>query len=620
MTGFDPRPKILSLLKDVRWGKCLYWLIILVFLILAGLEAIQQQSDTKYLEMLAKKIIQQAHAEDKRAQVIALRAYLQRSVQYQDASIEDRPFLRSCTVDTLWIGKGYCGEVTRAFIRLAGTLGIRAQRINLYGKLMHVVAEAELGPDERVIVDCQNPPQVQDLEPLDRVILRPEYDDYSTLNLRRLRLGWLISRVKLEMGPLTFWTENPHALQAALWMTVALGLVMMKVLLLGGRALALSLLAKKGWVRSSDVLTPAMTETELARRHLVGMELNHKTQPTFCELRCPVCSGIVELGLKSLSTAPWFELRCAKCAEAFPIVNDIPRMLVPQMRQALARERDSDLVLGPDVAAAESFGYEWSRFPEMRAEWRQNFLAYMLPHGPEFFPGKRVLDAGCGSGRHAYYAAQYGAVVWAIDLGSAVEVAQRNTREIDRVHVAQADIHQLPFEPESFDFIYAIGVLHHLSDPEEVFHNLLRYLKPGGWIQIYLYWKPEGQPIKQALLALIKGLRGVTTRLPHWVTLVLSYPAAAAAYAGFVWPYQLLNTAGLRSVAERMPMKQYAVYPFRVCVNDQFDRLSAPIEHRFKRDEVLAWFERAKLEDVSIRDNFGWCATGRKPREENRQD
>jgi magnesium-protoporphyrin O-methyltransferase len=42
--------------------------------------------------------------------------------------------------------------------------------------------------------------------------------------------------------------------------------------------------------------------------------------------------------------------------------------------------------------------------------------------------GRRVLDAGCGSGRHAYYAARFGAEVCAIDLGPAVEVARRNTR------------------------------------------------------------------------------------------------------------------------------------------------------------------------------------------------
>jgi len=333
-------------------------------------------------------------------------------------------------------------------------------------------------------------------------------------------------------------------------------------------------------------------------------------------LRCPICQGVL-----ISAQSPEGALGCAKCNETFPVVNGIPRMISAAMRQAIGGEDSTAEPVKPvkpvkidrmRVDTARSFGFEWSRFPEMRAEWENNFWDYMLPHTPESFRGKRVLDAGCGSGRHAYYAAKSGAEVWAIDIGSAVEVAKRNNQGHDNVHIAQADIHHLPFEPESFDLIYSIGVLHHLPDPESAFRNLLRYLKPGGRIHIYLYWRPENQPVKRALLALIRAARCVTTRIPHRLVYGLSFPVAAVAFAGFVWPYQLLSAVGFNGIADRMPMKQYAKYPFRVCVNDQFDRLSAPIEFRYTRDEVEAWMERAGLGEIVIRPNYGWCATGRK--------
>lgn len=327
------------------------------------------------------------------------------------------------------------------------------------------------------------------------------------------------------------------------------------------------------------------------------------------QLRCPVCQG----GL----TRAGESLHCAPCGERFPVTNGIPRMLVGAMRAALGGEQTNGAVDERRVATAQSFGYEWTHFAEMRAEWEQNFLDYMAPHGPAFFRGKRVLDAGSGSGRHAYYSAKFGAEVWAVDLGAAVEVTRRNTAQLESVQVVQADLHQLPFAPESFDFVYSIGVLHHLPDPEAVFRGLLRYLKPGGEAQIYLYWQPEGQPVKRALLTAVNAARQVTTRLPHPLLHALSYPAAAAAFAGFVWPYRALRQAGLQEWAERLPMKQYADYPFSVCVNDQFDRFSAPIEYRYTRAEVRGWLERAGLEAIEVRPNYGWCASGRKQQQVN---
>jgi SAM-dependent methyltransferase/uncharacterized protein YbaR (Trm112 family) len=325
------------------------------------------------------------------------------------------------------------------------------------------------------------------------------------------------------------------------------------------------------------------------------------------ELYCPQCEGRLR------ASGSEDALVCTPCREVYPITNGIPRMVTEVMRKALGGEAVSDEAVDERrVATAQSFGFEWNSFPDMRAEWKDNFWGYLAPHEPESFRGKRVLDAGCGTGRHAFYAAQSGAQVWAVDLGSAVEVASRNTAATGAVQVVQADLHHLPFAPESFDFVYSIGVLHHLPDPEAAFRSLLRYLKPGGQVHIYLYWRPEGQPVKRALLDLVAVLRRITTRIPHRLLYWLSYPAAGAAFAGFVWPYQLLSAAGLRGVAERLPMKQYAQYPFMVCVNDQFDRFSAPIENRYTREEARGWLERAGLEEIVVRPNYGWCATGRK--------
>lgn len=336
-----------------------------------------------------------------------------------------------------------------------------------------------------------------------------------------------------------------------------------------------------------------------------------ETERSLAALRCPSCEGQLDLLQDTHSTDA--ELKCVSCDLAFPIIDGIPRMLLPALRTALLEDGHVSGVDAKQVETALSFGYEWQRFPEMYAQWEKQFLDYMQPHNAAFFKGKKVLDAGCGNGRFAYYAAKYGAEVWAIDLGPAIEVARKNTEGAGNIRIVQADLHNPPFAPESFDFIYSIGVLHHLPDPERAFQILLQYLKPGGEIQIYLYWTAERRPIKAMLLTAVSFARRLTTRLPHSAVYALAYPSAAAAFMLFVWPYRLMRLVPpLRQLAEKLPMKQYAQFPFRVCVNDQLDRFSAPIEHRYGRADVERWLTRASLDSIAVAANYGWVATGRK--------
>lgn len=198
-------------LRTVSWG-------------LAGLafgmgcwNTFSHQRDREFLRALALKVVAESNATDGRTKVLALRDYLRANVTWRGVPQEGRPFLRDSAVETIKSGRGWCGEGSRAFVGLARELGIPAQRIIFTGETPHVVAEAEVSPGVRLIVDSQEPPMVADLEPLDAVILRPQFEDYYSVNLERLGVRWLVNRVRLTPGAITYFLESPHAIKAASW-------------------------------------------------------------------------------------------------------------------------------------------------------------------------------------------------------------------------------------------------------------------------------------------------------------------------------------------------------------------------------------------------------------------
>ena len=109
-----------------------------------------------------------------------------------------------------------------------------------------------------------------------------------------------------------------------------------------------------------------------------------------------------------------------------------------------------------------------------------------LPVGP----GVRVLDLGCGGGRHAFEALRRGADVIAFDMDqaeldsvAAMFVAMDKAGEVPpgaSGEIVQGTALDMPFEDGSFDRVIAAEVLEHIPDDMAAMRELFRVLKPGG--------------------------------------------------------------------------------------------------------------------------------------------
>src|SRR4029077_14777079 len=159
---------------------------------------------------------------------------------------------------------------------------------------------------------------------------------------------------------------------------------------------------------------------------------------------CPECRGVLELTATARNgdAVSSGTLTCP-ARHSFPITDGIPRVVQHELNADQARTRDS-------------FGYEWTKLypehghstPEWQAE-RDIFLEYTRSV-PSDFKGKLVLDGGCGNGRYAKLANDWGARVVAVDISDAVEIASANVADRPGVDVVQADLFKLPFRPDTF--------------------------------------------------------------------------------------------------------------------------------------------------------------------------
>lgn len=130
--------------------------------------------------------------------------------------------------------------------------------------------------------------------------------------------------------------------------------------------------------------------------------------------------------------------------------------------------------------------------PHMREHYCAKKVAFIIRKLKEFMPGAgsgtvRGLDCGCGTGRHVKRFVEQGFVVEGIDASARmIEEAKTNNRETGAVLcVGSADA--TPFSDESYDFIYLINVLHHITGigrQEKALHEMRRILKKGGLLFI----------------------------------------------------------------------------------------------------------------------------------------
>jgi len=126
------------------------------------------------------------------------------------------------------------------------------------------------------------------------------------------------------------------------------------------------------------------------------------------------------------------------------------------------------------------------------AETPSPYAVDFLKRLKQVVPRGKLLDIGCGEGRHSFAAARLGFKVTAIDYEPlALKRARRiaKAKQTAGITFREADVFRLPFCDACFDAVVDYGCLHHQRKADWPIYkaNILRVLKPEGFYVLSVF-------------------------------------------------------------------------------------------------------------------------------------
>jgi SAM-dependent methyltransferase len=261
------------------------------------------------------------------------------------------------------------------------------------------------------------------------------------------------------------------------------------------------------------------------------------------------------------------------------------------------------------------FGAEWSRFDQSSlsvADQMEIFNGYFHIFPWDSLPSGSVgADVGCGSGRWAVLVAPQVEHLHMVDPSSeALHVARKNLSNVKNISFHQSSVERLPFECGSLDFVYSLGVLHHVPDTTDAIRSIARVLKPGAPFLVYLYYKFENRPLWFRLIWHTSDIfRKFVSRMPVFMKNFVCEGIALSIYLPLARVALMLERFGM--LPNSWPLAYYRNREYYVMRTDALDRFGTRLEKRFTRKEIETMLQSAGFTDIRFSETQPfWCAVG----------
>ena len=218
----------------------------------------------------------------------------------------------------------------------------------------------------------------------------------------------------------------------------------------------------------------------------------------------------------------------------------------------------------------------------------------VFPFDLNLIKNKKIMDVGIGSGRISNNLLKYEpSKLIAIEPSEAINIAKENIKS-DKIEYLNIKGQDINFENE-FDYAFALCVIHHIPEYEEVLKKIEKSLKKDGKFIAWVYSK-EGM---EMYIFILKNLRRITSIMPDLMLRFFSKFLALLTY-----PY------GFLCKFFPLPLKKYFVtmfnkFSFKHKTYVIFDQFNPSFYKYFEKEELVKKLNEAGLKVESLVNTVG---------------
>ena len=275
----------------------------------------------------------------------------------------------------------------------------------------------------------------------------------------------------------------------------------------------------------------------------------------------------------------------------YPIVDDVIILLeshqipsrISEKIQCLTRDEEIAPSIANDIQY--TFGEEWKTYNKILPQHHDEFKLYFDLIDLPALESKRIGDLGCGIGRWSYFLKDIAKEIVLIDFSESIFEARKNLSESDNMIFIMADVLDLPFQDDTFDFIFCLGVLHHIPSPALQSVRKLSRLAPE--FLVYLYYALDNRgTLYKLIFFFVDLIRKLTCKITSpTARSILTEVLMWSLYIPTIFIGKILFMLGVS--ASKVPFNSvYGHMNLGRIRQDVYDRFFTSIEQRVSKKEI----------------------------------